>query len=366
MGERATPLLHRVGDAAARLGRRPPARRRARIAIQAGLALLVFGFLVLAVVTQWSELKQHDVRFEAGWLVPAFAVLMGYYVLMAQGWDFVLRFLGGRIAPARGQLIWGQSLLARYVPGNVLYVVGRVVLAEREGVSRRVTLASMIYEAGLAFVAGASLGAYFFIHHPDLSGQPLRFAALAVLPIGVLALHPRVFGPISTAVLRRFGRQPLPVVMPLRGVLAMLVYYAGTWLVMGVGLFFVARSVHAIDVGALPTVVSAEALGYCAAVMTLVFPGGLGIRDGAFAWALKVAFDGSFAVAAAVAIAARLVLTVVEVAYVVMVGLIASRRRLLPPAPEPGGTPRSGETPEPGEPPESGRALRPTARAGRG
>ncbi len=326
MAKRATPVLHRVGDAAARFGSRPRSRRRTRVVIQGALAALVFGFLVLAVVTQWGELQKHDVRFSAGWLVPAFAILIGYYVMGAFGWDLVVRFLGRRIPPARAQLVWGQSLLARYVPGNVLFVVGRVVLAEREGVPRRVTLASMLYEVGLAFVAAASLGVYFFIDHPDLSGQPLRFAALAVLPLGIAAFHPRVFGPLSAAVLRRFGRQPLPVVMPFGGVLAMVLYYTGTWLVVGSGLFFVARSVHAIDAADLPTVISAQALGYCAAVMTLVFPGGLGIRDGAFAWMLKVSFGGSFAVAAAVAIAARLVLTAVEVAYVAMVGLIAAHR----------------------------------------
>jgi hypothetical protein len=132
----------------------------------------------------------------------------------------------------------------------------------------------------------------------------------------------------------------------------MLVYYAGTWLVIGVGLFFVARSVHAIGAGDLPTVVAAEALGYCAAVMTLVFPGGLGIRDGAFAWALKVAFGGSFAVAAAIAIAARLVLTAVEVSYVAMVGLIASRQRLRPAAPGSGGAPAPAAPPEPAAAPD--------------
>lgn len=319
------PLLHRVGEAAARFGSRPPRRRRTRMAIQFGLALLVFGFLVLAVASQWSELKQHNVRFVAGWLVPGAAVVMCFYAYSAYGWDLVVRFLGYRIAPARAQSIWGQSLLARYVPGNVLYVVGRVMLAGREGVPRRTTLASMIYEVGLTFVSAATIGAYFFIDHPDLSGQPLRFAALGVLPIGLVVLHPRVFGPLSAALLRRFGRDPLPEVMPFGGVLAMLGYYAVGWAIMGVGVFFVARSVHAVGFTDLPIVTSAEALGFCAAVATLVFPGGLGIRDGAFAWAVKSAFGGSFAVGAAVAIAVRIVLTIVEVAYVGIVTTLGRR-----------------------------------------
>ena len=65
------------------------------------------------------------------------------------------------------------------------------------------------------------------------------------------------------------------------------------------------------------TVGSAQALGYVAALATLVAPAGLGVRDAVFAWAVKGAVPGSsFAVGSLIAIAVRGVLTVVEVIYV--------------------------------------------------
>jgi len=45
--DRPTPLLHRIGEAGAMIGSRPPRRRAVRIAVQAVLALLIFGFLVI-------------------------------------------------------------------------------------------------------------------------------------------------------------------------------------------------------------------------------------------------------------------------------------------------------------------------------
>ena len=51
--------------------------------------------------------------------------------------------------------------------------------------------------------------------------------------------------------------------------------------------------------------------------MTLVAPAGLGVRDAAFAWAVKAALPGgSFAVGSLIAIAVRGVMTVVELIYV--------------------------------------------------
>ena len=74
------------------------------------------------------------------------------------------------------------------------------------------------------------------------------------------------------------------------------------------------------------TVGSAQAVGYVAALVTLVAPAGLGIRDAAFAWAVKGAVPGnSFAVGSLIAIAVRGVLTVVEVLYVGLVTALGKR-----------------------------------------
>ncbi len=63
-----------------------------------------------------------------------------------------------------------------------------------------------------------------------------------------------------------------------------------------------------------------------AALVTLVAPAGLGIRDAAFAWAVKVATPGnSFAVASLIAIVVRGVQTVVEVIYVGIVTAMGRR-----------------------------------------
>jgi uncharacterized membrane protein YbhN (UPF0104 family) len=315
--ESSRPFLHRVGEAGARIGTRPPRSKRGRLAIQLGVAVLVFGFLVLTVVDQWSEIQAKGVHFDVLWLIPAFVVLPVFFALNAVGWDLILRFLGYRLGAGRAQVAWGQPLLARYVPGSVLYVLGRVLLSERAGVPRRLTVASIVYEQALQATSAIAVAAYFVISHPDLQGQPLRWAVLLLIPLALCLLHPRVFGPIANRVLRAFGREPLPTVMPLRGVIATLVFFVFNWAVIAVGLYCVARSVSPISSGDIAVFGAAQAIGYVAALATLIAPAGLGVRDAAFAWALKSAMPGhSFAVASLIAIVVRGVLTVVEIVYV--------------------------------------------------
>jgi uncharacterized membrane protein YbhN (UPF0104 family) len=327
MSEDKQPVLHRVGEFGSRIGSRPPRSKKVRIAVQLGIAILIFAFLVLTVAAQWGEIKEEGIHFKGAWLIPAFLVIPLFYVLGGVGWDLILRFLGYRIGFLRAQVAWGQPLLARYVPGSVLYLLARLLLAERAGVPRRTTLASIVYEQALSAAAAVAVATYFLIDHPDLQGQPLRWGVLAVVPLALIVLHPRVFRPMADWVLGKFGREPLPDVMPLRGVVVMICFYALNWTLIGVGVFFVARAVSFIPASDIPIIGSAQAVGYVAALVTLIAPAGLGVRDAAFAWTVKEAVSGrSFALGSLIAIAARAVLTVVEVIYAGVVTLIGRRQ----------------------------------------
>jgi len=324
--ESRQPFLHRVGEVGAQVGKKPPRSRKVRLALQIGLAVVIFGFLVLTVIDQWSEIQSEGVHFHIGWLVPALAVLPFFYVLSAYGWDLALRFLGYRIGFGRAQIAWGQPLLARYVPGSVLYVLGRVLLSERAGIPRRITIASIVYEQAVSATSAIVVASYFIIRHPDLQGQPYRWGVLLLIPAAIVLLHPRVFGPLANRVLRMFGREPLPAVVPLRGVIVLIAFYSLNWLVMALGVYCVARSVTFIPAEDILLVGSAQAIGYFAALVTLIAPAGLGPKDAAFAWGLKAALPSrSFALGSLIAIAVRGVLTVAELIYVGIVTTLGRR-----------------------------------------
>ena len=96
--------------------------------------------------------------------------------------------------------------------------------------------------------------------------------------------------------------------------IALIAFYSLNWFVVAFGIYCVARSVTFIPFDDILLVGSAQAIGYFAALVTLVAPAGLGVRDAAFAWAVKAAVPGrSFAVGSLIAIAVRGVMTVAEI-----------------------------------------------------
>jgi glycosyltransferase 2 family protein len=324
--ESRQPFLHRVGEAGSRIGKKPPRSRKVRLAIQIALVVLIFGFLVLTVIDQWAEIQDEGVHFHVGWLIPAIIILPAFFVLSAFGWDLILRFLGYSIGFGRAQVAWGQPMLARYVPGSVLYVLGRILLSERAGIPRRMTIASIVYEQAISATSATIVASYFIIQHPDLEGDAYRWAVLLLIPAAFALLHPKVFGPLCNKVLGKFGREPLPAVISLRGVITLIAFFSLNWIVVALGLYCVARSVTYIPFEDVLLVGSAQAIGYFAALVTIVAPAGLGVKDAAFAWGVKAALPGkSFALGSLIAIAVRGVMTAAELIYVGAVTALGRR-----------------------------------------
>ena len=330
-GEERGPVgrfLERVGSFAATVGRTGPKKRPVRIALEAGLAIAIFGFLVFTVVSQWSEVREQGVEFSLLWLIPALAVIVGYYTMAAWLWGLILTQLGSPVTFGDSQRIWALPLLVRYIPGSVLFVLARILLAERVGVPRRVATAGIVYEMALSIAAALAISTWFLIAHPDLSDYWTRWLPLLVVPLLVAVLHPKIFGPLSSRLLRALGREPLPATIGFGSVLVLFGLFALAWAVMGVGVFFASRSAYVLELGDLAVVASSQAIGYLAAVASAVVPAGLGVRDAAFAWAVKVAIPSqSFAVGATLAIAVRATQTVAELIYVGSVSAIERRRK---------------------------------------
>ena len=322
-----TPLLHRAGSVAAGLGSLGQGRPRLRAAIQYGLIALVFAFLAFFLITQWNKLPNYDWRFRPGWLVVGFVLVLTFYALQPFLWQVILRGLGERGDGTQLRAAWAKSLVARYVPTSALMVVGRVVLAERAGITMRVCLASIVYELALGVNAAVIGGAYFFINLPQLEHTQARYAILLVIPIALIGLHPRVFKPVTDWAFAKLGREPLPRALPYGMVLLLLPAYLIGWLLVGAGLFAFGLALQPLPTDKLLYIAAAYPVAFCVSVLTFILPSGLGSRDATLATAIDAVLP--LAVATAIAVAFRIFQTAVELMWVGLLIWLARRARSL-------------------------------------
>ena len=293
------------------------ARRRLVLAVQIAFAVLVIGSFAWAARGSWhaaaDDLRSAD-RVD---LVLALVAIAAYYLAFVIGWRLILRAMGVRIdyrTALRSEML---SMVAKYAPGGVWTPAARVVALRRVGVRNTpLVLGSIALEAGLSAIAGVLVFAAA-LPTVESNGQPVWQLAAFALLLGVL-LHPRVFQPLAGRIARAMGGGEIPPVRQ-RVLFGLLAYYCLTWVLAGVGLFFLARSVSNPPVSSIPYLGGVSAVGAIAAVLVVFAPSGLGVREGAMYSCLVAVISPSAALSTVVL--NRFAITIVEVALLGVVGL---------------------------------------------
>jgi hypothetical protein len=299
-------------------------RTRLRVAIELVLLAIFLGLLVWGIRGSFHAAGRDLSNANPALLVLACAAVAAYYLVFVLGWMKILADWGVRISYPTALNSEIVSMLAKYVPGGVWTPAARVVAMRRAGVNdAALVTAAMLVEAGISAVAGVLVFAISLVWVRGVSGP--------VIPIGIfgvvvaLLLHPRVFHAVATRFLRRFGYRELP---PLRAstLAGLLVFYAGTWVIGGTGVWLLLRSV-----GAHPTVSTivflggVSAVGAIVAVLAFFAPSGLGAREGSM-YGLMLAITSSGAALSATLLN-RVAITLVEVLLFLFGALVLRRRR---------------------------------------
>jgi glycosyltransferase 2 family protein len=298
------------------------AHARLRAVVELGLLAIFLGLFTWGVRGSfhgaWKDLKDADpVLF-----VLACVAVAAYYLLFVIGWMLVLADWGVRISYATSLRAEMVSMLAKYVPGGVWTPAARVVAMRRACVTdAALVTAAMLVEAGLSAVAGVLVFALSLAWVRGVNGPVIPIAVFGLV-IAVL-LHPRLFRALARRFLRRFGYSDLPP-LRVRTLTTLLLFYAGTWVVGGLGLWLLLRSVGAHP--AWSTVVflgGTSAVGAIVAVLAFFAPSGLGAREGSM-YGLMLAVVSSGAALSATLLN-RVAITIVEVLLLLVGGLILRR-----------------------------------------
>jgi uncharacterized membrane protein YbhN (UPF0104 family) len=287
------------------------------------VALAIFlAFLGWAIRGSFRDAADDLRNADPTYFTLACLAVAAYYLVFVFGWKWILADWGIDMSYAVALRAEMVSMLAKYVPGGVWTPAARVVAARRAGITDgALVTVSMLVEAGISAVAGVFLCVVSLLWVKGVDAPIAPIVAFGVLITALL--HPRIFCPLASKVLRKLGHRELP---PLRAKTMglLLVFYCGTWLIGGAALWLLLKSV-----GADPDPISIVFLGGTAAVGAIVSvlvvfaPSGLGVREGSmYALILAVAPKGA---ALGAIVLNRVVITLVEIVLLVVGGLILRR-----------------------------------------
>jgi uncharacterized membrane protein YbhN (UPF0104 family) len=300
--------------------RRPLVGRRALIVAAQIVGFAVFlGFAVWALHGELGEAAKALENASYGDFLIGCAFVATYYLVFVLGWRRLLGDWGIQISYATSLRSEMASMLAKYIPGGIWTPAARIVSLRRAGVTDTALVgAAMFVEASLSAISGilVFVVGLRWVHGVDAPLAPLILFGLLL----VLLLHPRIFHATAGRIVLRFSGEELPPVR-WRSLVELLAFYAGTWLIGGLGLFFMLRAVGADpDLSAIPFLGGVSAVGAIVAVLAVFAPSGLGPREATmYGLMLALTVDG---IALAATALNRIAITVVELLLFLLAGVV--------------------------------------------
>jgi uncharacterized membrane protein YbhN (UPF0104 family) len=286
--------------------------RRLTRALELAAGILVVGLCAFAVRGEWAKAGPRLADARPVWVALALITVAVYYLVFILGWVRILGSFGIHVPYTVSLQAEMISMLAKYIPGGVWTPAARVAALERLTGERAAgtILASILVEAVLSALSGVVVFvvSLAWVHDVDAPLLPLLLFAVAC----TLLLHPRVFTPLAGRLLRPFGLRSLNPV-PFPTMLVLFWFYCLTWLVGGLSLLFLIRSLGGTPpLETVPFLGGTAAIGAIVAVLAVVAPSGLGVREASM-YGLLIAIT-SKATALGVTILNRLAITIVELA----------------------------------------------------
>ncbi|MBM3498335.1 MAG: hypothetical protein FJX74_06655 [Armatimonadetes bacterium] len=298
--------------------------RWAILGLQTVVVAVVLYFIGRAVVDLWPQIVAIEWTVDPLLLAPAAAIGLVCQGLLIVGWRLALRLVGAHISWAGAVESQAVGQLAKYVPGKVMTLVGKVYLARKFGVPEPQAALAMFVEVGTLTLTGLIVGLACAV---QLVPAPrLVLIGLLLLAGAAMVLHPSVLPRAINGALRLLRRPTAEFRYQWSAAAPLLACYLATWLLWGVGVWLLAGGLGLR--APLAPLMGGNALGWVAGFLSFIFPGGLGVREYVLARLLASAAPG---VAMSIALVSRAWLLGAEVAWALgawLGGLAAHRRRL--------------------------------------
>jgi uncharacterized membrane protein YbhN (UPF0104 family) len=228
-----------------------------------------------AIAAQWGQVSRSIDR--VGLLTVALAlvsVLLGLLMSM-QAWRTLLAGLGSPLPVPGAARVMFLGQLGKYLPGSVWPVLAQMELGKTYRVPRHRSASASVIFMLLALLTGL-LTALIMLPFTRTSSY---LWVLAVTPVLLVCLHPRVLNKLMSQLLR-LARQP-PLERPLSGrtLAVALGWWFAVWICNGVQIWLLTIRLGAPIGSSLVLAMGGYAFAWSVGFIVVFVPAGVGLRD---------------------------------------------------------------------------------------
>jgi uncharacterized membrane protein YbhN (UPF0104 family) len=290
---------------------------------RAGLAVVALGFLGYGLAVNWAATSAALAPLSWWTVAGAVGAVLAGVGCMLVAWRAVLAGLGSVLPLRIAAKVMCLGQLGKYVPGSVWAFAAMMELARDHGSPPRRTFGATVI--ALVTSLGCALGlAAVTLPFTSREVAGRAWYLLALVPVIVVCLHPRVLTFGLNLLLRLARREPLERVPPGRAMLTAALWTLAGWLLYGVHIWLLLRDMEPGGASLYAVATGAYALAWATGLLTVIVPAGIGVREGAMVLVLTPVLDAPRALV--IAVVSRLAFTLADLVWAGL-GLALARGR---------------------------------------
>ncbi|MDI3534970.1 MAG: glycosyltransferase 2 family protein [Thermosediminibacterales bacterium] len=269
------------------------------------LGILIIVFLGKNLADNWREIKEFSLNVNIKLLCSSLIIYIIYLFCMAIGWNLILFSMKIKMPLNKAIIIFYLSQLARYLPGGVMNLFGRVYLAQKVGIAKTVTVSSLILEMFYNVSSGFILAIIFL---KDLYNQNILLSIIGfvIILIFILFLDLRVPNFLLNLLSKKLGNG-YEINLKRKDAIGILLFYTLSWIIFGIAFVLFCNSLGVY--GNMKILISIFPSSWIVGFLSPI-PGGLGIREGVLKYFLS--FYYNFPIPIIISLASRIWLVVGE------------------------------------------------------
>lgn len=258
--------------------------------------IVISFFLIRTLLQNWNQVKDAELTINYWLLIPSFIFMMGNFVVGALAFYHLLKGMGERTTfPTIFKVITIANLGA-YIPGRIWTWVGLAVFTTRYGISKIAMGSSVVVNQLLTIISSLAFSSFLILAIPEFHEY---WFSLAIIPIGLLIVHPRVLQYFVNIILKIFRRPPKQIELTYFTILKVFIILIISFLLEGLAFAFFVNAITPVSLqGSLASMFSfpfARIVGY----LSIIVPAGIGVRESVITLVLKGFLSVSIAVAVA-------------------------------------------------------------------
>jgi hypothetical protein len=176
--------------------------------------------------------------------------------------------------------------MARYIPGAIMQVAGRVFLVKPYGVPGSVCAASQMLELVTFLTANMLLGfgclVAFGVRHINGPARWWIYFLAILLPLMLLLLHPKMFYGLTNRIMARLKKPAIVSRLSGYELSRLLIWNIAGLLLQSVAVFLIVADPLQLHWDKWYVVTGAYSLAWCAGFLAVLNPAGLGVREAVF------------------------------------------------------------------------------------